>query len=166
MNPMQEIRIEKVTLNMGCAGDKIKIQKSQKFLEKLTNQKPYVTLTKKRTTFGSTKGKAMGVKVTLRKERAENFLKDGFESIDKKIKSSQVNDGNFSFGIKESIDMPNVKYDSDIGIVGLDVCVTLERPGFRIKRRGIKQAKIGKKHLISKEQTIDWIKNHGVSIDG
>ena len=166
MNPMQEIKIEKVTLNMGCAGDKIKIQKSQKFLEKLTGQKSYVTLTKKRTTFGAIKGKDMGVKVTLRKEKAENFLKNAFEGIDKKIKSSQVNDGNFSFGIKESIDMPNVKYDPDIGIVGLDVCVTLERPGFRVKKRTVKQAKIGKKHLISKEQTIDWIKNRGVFVDG
>ena len=164
---MQEIRIEKVTLNMGCAGDKKKIEIAQKFLEKITGQKPYVTLTHKRTTFGSAKGKPMGVKVTLRKDRAKNFLKDALESIDKKISPSKVNDGNFSFGIKESIDLPNVKYDPDIGIVGLDVCVTLERPGFRVKRRGIKQAKVGKKHLITKQETIDWLKkNFEVDIIG
>ncbi len=166
MNPMQEIRIEKVTLNMGCAGDKVKIEKAQKFLEKIIDQKSYVTSSKKRTTFGSTKGKPIGVKVTLRKEKAKIFLKDAFEAIDKKMKIKQVNNGNFSFGIKESIDIPNVKYDSEIGIVGLDVCVTLERPGFCVKKRGIKQAKIGKNHLISKEQTVNWIKNWGVSIDG
>jgi len=165
MNPMQEIKIEKVTLNMGCAGDKIKIKKAQKFLEKITDQKSYVTSSRKRTTFGATKGKPTGVKVTLRKEKAEKFLKDAFEAVDKKMKVKQINSDNFSFGIKESIDMPNVKYDPDVGIVGLDVCVTLERPGFRVKRRSNKQTKIGKNHLILKDQTINWIKNYGVSID-
>jgi len=166
MNPMQEIRIEKVILNMGCAGDKKKIERAQKFLEKLANQKPIVTLTHKRTTFGATKGKPMGVKVTLRKEKAKKVLNDTFEALDKKIKSKQINDGNFSFGVKESIDLPNIKYDPDIGIVGLDVCVTLERPGFRVKKRAVRKAKIGKKHLITKGQTIDWIKKMGVEVIG
>ena len=143
MNPMQEIRIEKVTLNMGCGADPKKIEKAQKFLAKITDQKPYVTLAKKRSTFGPTKGRPMGAKVTLRKEKAKNFLKDALEAVDNKIKLTQINGGNFSFGIKESIDLPNVKYDPEIGIVGLDVCVTLEKPGFRVKKRSLKQAKIG-----------------------
>ena len=163
---MTEIRIEKVTLNMGCAGDKNKIEKAQKFLEKITGQKPVVTNTHKRTTFGSAKGRPMGVKVTLRREKAKKTLQDTLEAVDKKLKSSQINDGNFSFGVKESIDLPNVKYDPDIGIVGLDVCVTLERPGFRVKKRAVKTAKIGKKHLITKDQTINWIKTMGVEVLG
>lgn len=165
MNPMEDIRVEKVTLNMGCGTDAKKIEKSEKFLEKLTGQKPVVTLTRKRNTFGVAKGRPTGVKVTLRKEKAVKFLKDALAAVDNKVKISQINDGNFSIGIKESIDLPNVKYDPDIGIVGLDVCVTLERPGFRVKRK-LKNSKIGNKHLITKEQTIEWLKRTGVKVDG
>jgi len=163
---MQEIRIEKLDLNMGCAGDNKKIEIAQKFLEKITGQKSLVTLTKKRTTFGAAKGRPMGVKVTLRKKKAENLLKDLFEAVDNKVKSNQVGGGIFSFGVKESIDLPNVKYDPEIGIVGFDVSIALERPGFRVKRRSIKNAKIGKKHLITKEQTIEWLKKFGVEVVG
>lgn len=166
MNPMEQIKIEKLTLNMGCAGDTKKIEKAQKFLEKIAGQKTYVTLSKRRSTFGPTKGKPIGVKVTLRKKKAYDLLKDVLEAVDKKIKLKQIGNGIFSFGIKESIDIPTVKYDPEIGIVGLDVCVTLERPGFRVKRRSIKRSKIGKKHLINKEQTIEWLKNNGVEISG
>ena len=72
-----------------------------------------------------------------------------------------------SIGLKEYIDLPNVNYDPDIGIVGMDVSVTLERPGFRVKKRRIKKSKIGKKHLISKGETIEWLKKKfGVRIIG
>ena len=35
---------------------------------------------------------------------------------------------------------------SKIGIMGLEVCVTLERPGFRVKKRKIMPRKISKNH--------------------
>lgn len=165
MNPMREIRIEKVTLNMGCADDKTKLEKATKLLEKISGQKSITTRTHKRTTFGMAKGRPIGVKVTLRKEKAEKFLKEVLEAIDNKLKKQQISDGNFSIGIKEYIDLP-VKYDPDIGILGLDVCVTLERPGFRVKRRRIGKSKIGKKHRITKEEMIEWLKNQfGVEIE-
>ena len=164
MNKMMEIRLEKVTLNMGCGGDKVKIEKAEKFLEKFTGEKTKITLSPKRSTFGLAKGKPTGVMVTIRKDTAEKILKDALKAVDMKIKKSQINAGNFSFGVKESIDLPNFKYDPEIGIVGFDVCVTLERPGYRVKRRRYKKAKIGKKHLISKEETIDWLKKMGVEI--
>jgi large subunit ribosomal protein L5 len=50
-----------------------------------------------------------------------------------------------------------VKYDPEIGIMGLEVCITLERPGFRIKRRKLKQKKIPVKHKITKEEAIDFM---------
>ncbi len=166
-NPMREIRIEKVTLNMGCAGDKNKIERAKKLLEKISNQKPIVTRTMKRTSFGMARKKPIGVKVTLRKEKAEKFLKDVLSAVDNELKESQINDDNFSIGIKEYIDLPNLEYDPDVGIVGMDVSVTLERPGFKVKRRKIKRSKIGKKHLISKSETIEWLKkNFGVKISG
>jgi len=165
-NPMREIRIEKVTLNIGCGDNKEKLKKAEKLLQTIAEQKPIITRTRKRTTFGMPRKKAIGVKVTLRKEKTKNFLKNVFTAVDKEMKEKQINNDNFSIGIKEYIDLPNVKYDPDMGIMGLDVCVTLERPGFRIKRRMIK-SRVGKKHLITKEETITWLKkNFGVKIVG
>ena len=75
------------------------------------------------------------------------------------LKVSQFDDkGNFSFGIKEYIDIPDVKYEVSLGIIGLEVAVTLQRPGFRIKKRTVKQSNIPSKHQISKQQAIDFIK--------
>lgn len=166
-NPMREIRIEKVTLNIGCGGDLQKIEKAKKLLEKLTNQKPVITKSKKRSTFGIARGKPVGVKVTLRKEKAINFLKLVFQGIDNKINSSQFDDeGNLSIGIKSYIDLPGVKYLPEIGMLGFDVAITLERPGFRIKRRKIKKRKIPRKARINKEEAIKWFKEKfGVEIE-
>ena len=164
-NPMREIRVEKVTLNIGCGSDADKLKRAEKLLQIITGQKPLVTKTKDRTTFGMTQKKPIGVKVTMRKEKAKKFLIDALTAVDKELKERQINDGNFSFGIKEYIDLPNVNYDPDVGILGMDVCVTLERPGFRVKRK-LRTSKIGKKHLITKEETIEWLKKLEVNIVG
>lgn len=165
MNPMQNIRIEKITLNVGCGESGEKLDKAKKLLESLTNKKVVITKTLKRTTFGMAKGRPIGCKVTLRGKNAEEFLKKALNAIDFKL-SKDIFDkhGNFSFGIKEHIDIPGVKYDPEIGIFGMDVCVTLERPGFRIKRKKI-SGKIGKKHLIHPEEAMEWVvKNYKVEL--
>ncbi|MGC9058870.1 MAG: 50S ribosomal protein L5 [Candidatus Aenigmatarchaeota archaeon] len=165
MNKMKEIRIEKVTINVGCGGDLEKIERAKKLLLMLTNQKPVVTLSKKRSTFGIAKGKPVGVKVTLRKKKAEDFLKKVFEAKKYTIPASSIdNNGNFSIGISEYIELPGIKYQHEIGSLGFDVTVTLERPGFRVKRRKVKKAEIGKKHKINKEDVINWLKERGVNV--
>jgi len=161
MNPMQEIKIEKVTLNVGCGDDKEKIERAKKLLEYLTERKPLVTKSKRRSTFGVVKGKSIGVMVTLRGTKALEFLKKALETTEKKLKFSQFDDeGNFSIGIREYIEIPGVKYQYDVGVLGLDVAVTLERAGFRIKRRRIQQRKIPAKHRINKEDAMNWVKNN------
>lgn len=163
---MREIRIEKVTLNIGCGGDLQKIERAKRLLEILSNQKPTVTLSKKRSTFGIAKGKPVGVKVTLRKNKAKEFFEKVLKAFDNKVTTKQIDDeGNINFGIKEYIDLPGVKYSHEVGMLGLDVAVTLERKGYRVKRRKIKKSKIGKKHKINKIEVIDWLKrNYGVEI--
>jgi large subunit ribosomal protein L5 len=157
-NPMREIRIEKVTLNIGCGGDLQKIERGKKLLELLSGEKPTVTKSKRRSTFGIAKGKPVGVKVTLRKKDAEEFFKKVLLAVDKKIKMSQFDkDGNLNIGIKEYIDLPNVKYQPSIGILGFDVAVTFERPGYRVKRRKVKKGKISKEHKINKEDVIKFL---------
>jgi len=163
---MRQVRIEKVTLNIGCGDDKQKIEKAQKLLEKLTESKPVITASKRRSTFGIAKGKPLGVKVTLRKGKADNFFNSVLKSVDNKIKESQIDkDGNMSFGVKEYIDLPNVRYSPEIGMLGMDVAVTLERPGYHVKKRRVRKAIIGKKHKIYKEDTINWLKKRGVTVE-
>ena len=165
MNPMRNIRIEKITINIGCGEAGEKLDKAKKLLEVMTNKKVVITETHNRTTFGMPKRRPIGCKVTLRKKDAEEFLKKALDAVDKKLSKTVFDaQGGFSFGIKEHIDIPGVKYDPEIGIFGMDVCVTLERSGFRVKRTRM-PTKIGKKHKIKPEETIEWItKNYGVEI--
>ncbi|MCD6402953.1 MAG: 50S ribosomal protein L5 [Candidatus Aenigmarchaeota archaeon] len=167
-NPMREIRIEKVTINIGCGSDREKLERAEKLLQRLTNRKVVITKTHKRTTFGMARNRPIGVKVTLRGKEAEDFLKKTLDAVDFQLKESQFDEfGNFSIGIKEYIDLPGVKYDPEIGILGMNVCITLERPGYRVKRRKLKKSKVGKKHRITKEEAIEWVKEKfGVKIVG
>lgn len=158
-NRMNEIRLEKVVLNIGCGGDLEKIEKAKSLLEYLTSRKPVITLSKKRSTFGIAKGKPVGVKVTLRKDAAYNFLKQVLESLKFRIKKGQFDkDGNFSVGIKEYIDLPNVRYKHEIGMLGFDATFTFYKPGYRIKYRKREKKKIPKKHKINKEEVMNWLK--------
>src|SRR3990172_5788781 len=139
-NVMQQIRVEKVTLNIGCGDDNAKLEKATKLLQMLTDKKPLVTKSKTRSTFGVAKGKPIGVMVTLRKQPAVEFAKRAMTALENKLKKSQFDkDGNVNFGVREYIDIPGVRYSHDIGMIGFDVSVTFERPGYRVKKRRIRQ---------------------------
>lgn len=160
-NPMRRIFVEKVVLNIGCGGDVQKIERAYKLLQKLTNRKPVITYSRKRSTFGIPKGRPIGVKVTLRKKEAVEFLKKVFKAIDKLSTKSFDDWGNFSFGIAEYIDIPGVKYDPEIGMLGMDVCVCLRRPGAYLKN-----GKLSRKQRVRKEEAIEFIKkNFDVEIE-
>lgn len=165
-NPMREIRIDKVTLNIGCGDDKVKLEKAKKLLEMLTGGKPVITKSKTRSTFGVPEGKPIGVKVTLRKKPAEEFMVKSIGAVEKRVRMGQIdNEGNLNLGIKEYIDIPGVKYSHEVGMLGLGVCVSLERPGFRIKKRRIQQKIIPKKHKLNKEEVAGWLSQRfGVQI--
>ena len=159
-NPMREIKIEKVTLNIGIGETGSKLERAKNLLESLTDKKVVKTKAKRRSSFGLSRGRPIGVRVTLRGENAKKFLERVFETKEGKIKEKSFDkNGNFSVGIHEHIDMPGVRYDPKIGIFGMDVCVTLERPGYRVKRKKISK-KIGKSHKISKEESINFIKKN------
>jgi len=168
MNVMRELRISKVTVNMGVGEGGEKLVKAENLLEKLTEQKPVKTPAKSTNpTFGIRKGTPIACKVTLRKEKAEKFLKKATDAVERKLKSTNFdNQGNVSFGIKEHIDIPGVRYDPAVGIFGMDVCLTVERPGYRIKRRKVSQRKISKSHSITREEAINFMKEkYNVSVE-
>ena len=159
MNLMREIRLEKVTVNMGAGESGPKLEKCKKIMENLTGKRVVITSTHKRSTFGVAKKRPIGVKTTLRGKEAEDFLKRVLQAVENTLSYSQFDDtGNFSFGIKEYIHIPEMKYDPDVGILGMDICVTLSRPGFRVKKRRIRPQKIGRTHKISREDAIEWAK--------
>jgi large subunit ribosomal protein L5 len=168
MNRMKEIRLEKLTLNMGAGESGPKVEKSKKILEKIVSGKVVVTVTSGRTTFGMAKKRDIGVMVTLRGKKAMELLKRLLEAAENKLKPSQFDSsGNFSFGIHEYINIPGIKYDPDVGILGMDVCVTLERQGFRVKKRRIKPGIIGKTHRITPAEAMEWAKKEfGVQMKG
>ena len=168
MNPMRVIRLEKVTLNIGAGEAGAKLEMAKRLLEKLSGTKVVVTKTHKRSTFGVAKNRPIGVKVTLRGEKARDFLRSALKANENTLKPEQFDDsGNFSFGIKEYIDIPGVKYDHEIGIMGMDVCVTLTRPGYSISKRKIKPKKIGKVHRITKDEAQEWVvKEFNVQVSG
>jgi large subunit ribosomal protein L5 len=166
MNPMREIRLGKVTVNMGVGADTARLEKCKKIMYTLTKKKIIITSTRKRSTFGVPKGKPIGAKTTLRGEEAKEFLKKVLQGVENKLKESQFDrNGNFSFGIHEYINIPGIKYDPDVGILGMDVAVSLERRGFRVKKRKLRPGKIGRSHLITKEESMEWArKNLGVEL--
>ena len=56
--------------------------------------------------------------------------------------------------------MPGARYDPDIGIFGMDIAITLERPGYRVARRRRKASKIPKRHRVTKEEAIDFLRRN------
>ena len=159
MSPMKIIKIEKVTLNIGAGKDQSRLDKGIVLLNSIGNGTPVKTVTNKRVQeWGLRPGLPIGCKLTLRKSKAANLLPRLLESVDNKLNPRQFDDnGNIAFGIHEYIEIPGIKYDPKIGIMGLQVCVTLERPGFRIKRRKIMPRKIPARHRISRQEAIDFM---------
>ena len=162
MNKMREIMIDKVVINVGVGETGEKLQKAQKIIESITGVKAVKTKAKVRQPkWGIRPGLEIGVKVTLRKEKALKFLKRALEAKEFTIKEGQFdNSGNFAFGIAEHIELPEVKYEPKLGIIGFDVIVALKRPGYRVKMRKYKRAHVGKKHKITKQEAIEFAKNN------
>lgn len=156
---MQEIRIEKVTLNIGVGEGEDKLLKAEKVLEEISKRKPVRTTAKKTIRdFGIRQGEPVGCKVTLRDEAADATLKLLLGAVEKRLNKATFDDqGNFSFGIKEHIDIPGVKYDPEIGIFGMDVSVALCRPGYRIKYRRRKTRRIPGAHRVTKDEAISFM---------
>ena len=159
MHNMKNIKVEKVTLNIGAGKDQAKLEKGIMLLKAITNTTPIKTITRKRIQeWGLRPGLPIGCKLTLRKATAIKILPRLLEAVENKLMERQFDqNGNIAFGIHEYIEIPGVKYDPKIGIMGLEVCVTLERPGFRIKRRKLMQRKIPLRHRISKQEAIDFM---------
>ncbi|MBI2103018.1 50S ribosomal protein L5 [Candidatus Woesearchaeota archaeon] len=158
-NPMREVRVAKVTLNIGAGKNEDVLKKGLKLLQKITPLKPVKTATKKRIPGWSLRpGLEIGAKVTARAD-AVALLKRLLVAKENILKSGNFDDrGNFAFGIPEYIEIEGLDYDPELKIMGLEVAVTLERPGYRVKHRRVKQRKVGKNHQVTRDEAIDFVR--------
>lgn len=166
-NVMRTLRVDKVTVHIGVGESGEHLNNAENILNAITKQTS-VRSKAKRTlqTFGIKKNEPIGCKVTLRAALAEDFMRSSLAINENRIRENQFDDtGNFNFGIEEHTDFPDMKYDPNIGIFGMDVSVSLIRPGYRVYRRKIKQRKIPESHKVTKEDAIDFLKDsYGVEI--
>ncbi|WP_426417927.1 50S ribosomal protein L5 [Aestuariirhabdus sp. LZHN29] len=128
-------KITKITLNMGlgeAVADKKVVDFGLADMEKISGQKPVVTLARKSVAgFKVREGWPIGVKVTLRGERMYEFLDRllsisiprirDFRGLNPKSFDGR---GNYSMGVKEQIMFPEIEYDQIDTIRGLDITVT------------------------------------------
>jgi large subunit ribosomal protein L5 len=132
---MQAPRITKITLNMGVGGavaDKKVLQSALSDMEKISGQKPVITLARKSIAgFKIRDDMPIGCKVTLRSDRMFEFL-DRLISIsiprirDFRGLSPKSFDGrgNYSMGVKEQIIFPEIDYDKIDTLRGMDITIT------------------------------------------
>jgi len=132
---MQAPRITKITINMGVGGavaDKKVLQSALSDMEKISGQKPVVTLARKSIAgFKIRDDMPIGCKVTLRSDRMYEFL-DRLISIsiprirDFRGLSPKSFDGrgNYSMGVKEQIIFPEIDYDKIDTLRGMDITIT------------------------------------------
>jgi large subunit ribosomal protein L5 len=163
-NPMRQLDIEKVTINISTSTKVEDVERALKLLKKIVpDQEPTKVRGKKRVQqWGVRPGIPKGAMITLRGERAKEVLNKLLDAVDRRIDPKSFdNHGNFSFGIKEYLLIPGIKYDPEIGVLGMDVSVSLKRKGgWRVKYRKLKRARIPERHKIKKEEAIEWVKNN------
>ena len=153
-------KIEKVTINIGVGEAGERLKKAETVLESITGHKPIETLS--RTTnkdWGLRKRMPIGCKVTLRGIDANEFLKEALSTRENKMADYSFDDeGNLSFGIPDHTLFKSQKYDPNIGIFGMDICVNISKAGYYVKKRRVKRSRIGKNQRVSRDDSIAFIK--------
>jgi large subunit ribosomal protein L5 len=133
-NKNQVPRIQKITVNMGLGeatqNGKL-IESGMVEVTALTGQKPVVTRARKSiATFKLRAGEAIGVMVTLRRDRMWEFLDRligfalprvrDFKGVSPKAFDGQ---GNYTLGLKEQIIFPEIDYDKVDKVKGLNISI-------------------------------------------
>jgi len=165
--PMRKISVGKVVVNIGVGKSGEAVTRAKKVLEQITGQKPSERKARESIRdFGTHKGEPIGLVVTIRGDGTKDLISRLLTAREKKMNESSFDSrGSVSFGLKEHIEIPGIRYDPEIGIWGMNVSVYLQRPGGSVSRRLRKPAKIGKGHVVTKEEAMDYFKyEFGVTI--
>jgi len=164
---MRDLVIGKVVVNITVGASGEPLDRAMTILENLTDQKPIMRRAKQTIrTWGVRKGEPIACMVTLRREKAEAILKKTFPAIGNRINPRSFDrQGNFAFGIREHIDIPGQRYDPNLGIVGMDIMATVERPGYRVARKRRAKSRMSQSHRVTREESIEFIKrSFGVEV--
>lgn len=166
-NPMRGLKVGKVVVNIGVGKSGEAIERGKRVLEQVTGQKPSQRRAKRSVRdFGIHEGEPIGVLVTVRGPKTTELINKLLAARDRKLAESCFDArGSVSFGIKEHIEIPGIRYDPAIGILGMNVSILLERPGYRVSRRNRRSARVGKAHYVTKSAAIEYLsKNFGVTL--
>ncbi len=132
---MQAPKLEKITLNMGVGlakQDSKVLKAATEQLATIAGQQPSVRRARKSiAAFKLREGMPVGVAVTLRAERAYEFLDRLVSVAIPRIRDfrglnprSFDGRGNYSMGVKEQIIFPEIDYDGIDMVRGLDITIT------------------------------------------
>ena len=151
-------KIEKVTINIGVGEAGERLKKAETVLQGITGHKPVETLSNTTNKdWAIRKQMPIGCKVTLRGKDAHDFLREALNTRENKMADYSFDEqGNLSFGIPDHTLFKSQKYDPNIGIFGMDISITMEKPGYRIKKRRIARRKIPHRHKVVKDETIKF----------
>jgi len=161
-NPMTKPTLDKVTVHISVGEGGQKLINAENIVKTLTGQATVRTSAKKtQPIFGTRKGQAIGCKTTLRSERASTFLHRALETRQNFVHEYQFDEnGNGSFGIVDHTDFPGMTYDPQIGIFGMDVIVSLKKPGYRVARRHAAQRRVPIRHRVTREDAIAFLQSN------
>jgi large subunit ribosomal protein L5 len=153
-NAMTRPVLRKVTVNIGVGEGGERLEKAEKVLTKLARQKPTRTFGKiNNRELGVRPGMPIGCKVTLRGKLAEDFVRRALYTRNAKVfEWSFDNQGNLQFGVADHTTFEGERYDPDTGVFGMDVALTLEKPGFRVKHRRLMSRRIPQRHRVTREE--------------
>ena len=159
-NPMRVPRIAKVVVNIGVGEGGDKLQKAEKVMQMVTEGNPSRTLSKvTNRDWGLRKGAPIGVRVTLRGDAADAFIRKALDIRQFKVPDYSFDDGgNLNFGVSDYTDFPGMKYDPEIGIFGMDIAVVIERPGGRVRRRRLHSRRIPAGHKVTRAEAMALMK--------
>jgi large subunit ribosomal protein L5 len=163
-NELQIPKLEKIVINFGLgdsATNSKALENAIQDITEITGQKPVITRAKKSiAVFKVREGMALGLKVTLRKQRMYNFFSKlvnvalprvrDFQGLSPKSFDGQ---GNYTFGVKEQLIFPEIKYDKIDAVRGMDITICTTSPnnagarallktlGFPFKNIAVKEGK-------------------------
>ena len=133
-NIMESPRLVKIVVNCGvgkATQQQSLLEGAQRDLEAITGQKPAITRAKKSIAgFKLREGQPIGAKVTLRGDRAWEFLDRLISLAIPRIRDfrglpskSFDGNGNYTFGVTEQLIFPEMEYDKIDSPRGMDITI-------------------------------------------
>ncbi len=160
-NPMRDVRLEKLVVNIGIGDKEDMFVNAKSLLEKLTGRSAVATKAKRREPeLKIRKGQVIGAMVTLRGTEAQTLLKRALEANNNVVTESAMANNSLNFGVSEYIYFSGVKYDPKIGMLGMNINAAFGRKGKRVELRKRKAGRVAVEHRnIAPEELQQYIES-------